>query len=130
MWKVILASFLTGLLTACASTHQSLANQTPPPPKAPSIWTMSEIQQGKRYFQQGYYKHAMQSLLPLAMKGNPESQYAVGYMYYYGYGVAQDTDVGYFWTQQSARQGCQRAIDALHLIEATGNDNAPMRTRR
>lgn len=127
MWKVILTSVLISMLTACASTHSNLPT---PQPKAPSIWTMSELQQGKRYFQSGYYKHAMQTLLPLATKGNPEAQYAVGYMYYYGYGVAQDTDVGYFWMKQSAHQGCQRAIDALRLIEVSGNDNAPMRTRR
>lgn len=129
MWKVILTSSLTLMLGSCASTH---SHRPAPiaPPKAPSIWTMSEIQQGKRYFQEGYYKHAMQRLLPLATKGNPESQYAVGYMYYYGYGVAQDTDIGYFWIAQSAHYGCQRAINALRLIETPGNDNSPMGRRR
>lgn len=129
MWKVILISGLSLMLESCAGTPIHRPTPTPPP-KAPSIWTMSEIQQGKRYFQEGYYKHAMERLLPPATQGNPEAQYAVGYMYYYGYGVAQDTDVGYFWIAQSAHYGCQRALDALHLIERPGKDNPSMRRGR
>ena len=81
--------------------------------------TMSELQQGKRAFDAGYYKTAMHELLPLACEGNAEAQYAVGYMYYYGYGAAQDTDSGVFWINRSATQHYQPAIDALAMIAKT-----------
>jgi TPR repeat protein len=102
------------ILSACASYEA-------PRPNAHTVTnspaTMSYLEQGKRYFDQGYFKSAMHTLLPLACDGDPEAQYAVGYMYYYGYGVAQDTDVGYFWICRSANQHFLPAIKALELIE-------------
>lgn len=77
----------------------------------------SELQQAERYFEAGYYKKAMHYLLPLALKGNAKAQYAVGYMYYYGEGVAQDTDTGYFWIDQAAEQHYPPAQNALKLID-------------
>lgn len=90
------------LMTACG----------PHSPKA-----QSELAQGKRYFDSGYYKRAMSQLLPLATDGNAEAQYAVGYMYYYGLGVPQDTDSGFFWIKRSADQHFVPAADALMMIE-------------
>lgn len=105
---LLIKSSVVGLLSlflfACAT------------PTTPSPRVMSELQQGKRYFDTGYYKKALHLLLPLASTGNAEAQYAVGYLYYYGYGVAQDTDVGYFWIQQSAREHYDPAIKALPLM--------------
>lgn len=77
----------------------------------------AELQQGKRDFNNGYYKRGLRELLPLACDGSPEAQYAVGYMYYYGLGVAQDTDVGCFWIKRSADKGYPPAIRALMFIE-------------
>lgn len=111
MSKLIITSLMSLLLTACVAHHYP----APPPRMSPRV--MSEFQQGKRYFEEGYYKKAMQQLLPLACEEIAEAQYAVGYMYYYGYGVAQDTDVGYFWIKRSADQGYPPAIKALSTIE-------------
>ena len=82
-----------------------------------SLKDRAYFDQGKRYFEKGYYRHALNTLLPVACDGNAEAQYAVGYLYYYGYGVAQDTDVGYFWIRRSASQGYPLAIEAMRLIE-------------
>lgn len=76
-----------------------------------------ELQAGKSSFQSGYYKDAFRELLPLAVKGNPDAQYAVGYMYYYGYGVSEDSESGMFWMTKSAEQHYPPAIKALHLIQ-------------
>ena len=81
-----------------------------------SVKSSVELQQGKRSFENGYYKSAMRDLLPAAAGGNAEAQYAVGYMYYYGYGVTQDTDVGHFWIKRAANQHYMPAIKALELI--------------
>lgn len=78
----------------------------------------SELEQGKRDFDGGYYQRAMRLLLPLACDGNAEAAYAVGYMYYYGYGVAQDTFVGTFWIIRSANQGFVPAKLALRSIQS------------
>lgn len=118
MFRLIMISLVSLLLTACAIKH------SPVQQGKPSTRVMAELQQGKRYFEQGYYKRAMQELLPLACDGNPEAQYAVGYMYYYGYGVAQDTDVGYFWMKRAADQGYPPAIKALTMIEHHDNGKA------
>lgn len=113
MFRVIIIACIASFLFACAKVEQT---PTPPSPKE-----MSELQQGKRLFEDGYYKRSLHYLLPLACDGNAEAQYAVGYMYYYGYGVAQDTEVGYFWIRRSANQGFQPAVKALFLISQEPN---------
>ncbi|MHB1946867.1 MAG: SPOR domain-containing protein [Gammaproteobacteria bacterium] len=75
-----------------------------------------ETQLGKILFIDGEYKSAFRRLLPAAVCGNPEAQYAVGYMYYYGYGVSQDSESGIFWMTKSAEQGYRPAIKALAII--------------
>ncbi|HLB41291.1 MAG TPA: sel1 repeat family protein [Gammaproteobacteria bacterium] len=99
-FKWLLILFLLSMVSACTS----------------SLVITSELQQGKRYFEAGYYKRAMHDLLPLAVNGNAEAQYAVGYMYYYGNGVAQNTDTGHFWIKRAANQHYTPAIKALKLI--------------
>jgi hypothetical protein len=114
MLRVLIITLLSFLLLACAVTHTT----TPPTITSPRV--SSELAQGKRDFENGYYKRAMHQLLPLACEGSAEAQYAVGYMYYYGYGVAQDTDVGYFWIKRSADLGYQPAIKAMLYIDTPG----------
>lgn len=96
------------LLLACVPPNRAH-------PPAPA--TLSYLQYGKKLFEGGYYKRALKALLPLACDGNIEAQYAVGYMYYYGYGVAQDSDVGCFWITRAADKGFLPAIEALKLIQ-------------
>ena len=111
MVQVAFAALLSVLLIACATT-----GPRPRPVHTESASEKSYLAQGKRYFEEGYYRRAMHELLPLACDGNPEAQYAVGYMYYYGEGVAQDTDVGYFWIKRSADKGYPPAVKALAII--------------
>jgi TPR repeat protein len=75
-----------------------------------------ELENGKLQFSNGNYKESFHQLLPLAAHGKKEAQYAVGYMYYYGLGVARDAESGIFWMKQSAEQGYQPAVDALQMI--------------
>lgn len=76
-----------------------------------------ELQLGKMTFQSGNYKEAFRQLLPLAADGKPEAQYAVGYMYYYGYGVPLDAESGKFWMEKSASQNYAPAIRAMKTID-------------
>jgi len=75
-----------------------------------------DLQAGKASFEAGYYKEAFRQLLPIAVKGKAEAQYAVGYMYYYGYGVSEDTESGIFWMTKAAEQHYPPAVKALEVI--------------
>lgn len=79
--------------------------------------TMTHQYMGGKYdFKNGDYKQAFRKLLPVAVNGRPEAQYAVGYMYYYGYGVSQDSESGTFWMERAAQKNYPPAIEALSLI--------------
>jgi len=76
-----------------------------------------ELQKGKMSFASGEYRQAFHELLPLACEGNVDAQYAVGYMYYYGYGVTRDCESGIFWMTKAASRNNQAAIKALSMIK-------------
>jgi TPR repeat protein len=97
--KVFVLICLCLLLQACASQRDEF-----------------RLNEGKQSFIDGDYKKSFHDLLPLASQGNAHAEYAVGYMYYYGYGVAQDSESGLFWMQKSATQGYDPAKKALDLI--------------
>lgn len=118
MIRLFLLCLLSFTLSACAVQLSQTVKMTPA--------QISHLQQGKRFFDEGYYKRAMQELLPLACDGNPDAQYGVGYMYYYGLGVAQDTEVGYFWIRRAANQRYITAIKALERIDGTNKEH-PLR---
>ena len=115
MNRILIFLCIAVLMTGC-STKKKNEKFPADPPKVMSPATMSELEQGKRLFQDGYYKRAMQQLLPLAVDGNAEAQYAVGYMYYYGFGTTQDTASGDFWIRRSAEQNYKPALDALTIM--------------
>ncbi len=89
-----------------------------------------DLQAGKASFESGYYQEAFRQLLPLAVKCKAEAQYAVGYMYYYGYGVTEDAESGIFWMTQAAAQNYPPAIRAIQLLRhptAESQSIIPMR---
>src|SRR5579862_5412357 len=97
----LLIIFASIFLSACASPKMS-----------------QELEGGKMKFSEGDYKEAFHELLPIAVKGRMEAQYAVGYMYYNGLGVAQDNESGIFWMTKSADQHYEPAENALQMIRA------------
>lgn len=48
------------------------------------------LQEGIKSFKVQNYRHAFIRLRPEAEKGNPDAQYAIGFMYYYGQGVVEN----------------------------------------
>lgn len=120
-FKITFITFLTLAVSACtncAFTYKPTTSKN----LGDNSYLVREVERSKLYaakrvFDAGYYKRAKCLLLPLACDGNAEAQYAIGYLYYYGYGVAQDTDVGYFWIKRSAEQKFTPAMKALTLIE-------------
>ncbi len=101
MLKKIAFFCLMASLTACATTY------------SPSAQTS----EGQRLYHQHAYPQAFEKLLPEAMKGAAQAQYAVGYMYFYGYGIGQDQKLAEYWLRESAKQGYSKAVQALSLID-------------
>jgi TPR repeat protein len=102
--RIMIVILLSSLLASCASQREDY-----------------RLDVGKRDFTNGLYKPAFHELLPLAMQGNTHAEYAVGYMYYYGYGVAQDTESGMVWMERAASQGSESSQQALKLINTKPN---------
>ncbi len=71
------------------------------------------LQEGIRSFEVQDYRHAFIRLKPAAERGQPDAQYAVGYMYYYGQGVVENRTKALEWIKRAAKAGQPDAIEAL-----------------
>lgn len=74
------------------------------------------LKEGISCFKVQDYRSAFIRLKPEAEKGQPDAQYAVGYMYYYGQGVAEDKQKALYWIKCAAKAGQPDAIEALKLL--------------
>lgn len=74
------------------------------------------LREGIASFKAQDYRKAFIRLKPEAMKGQPDAQYAVGYMYYYGQGVVEDKDKAWFWINQAAKAGHPDALVAVKIL--------------
>ena len=60
-------------------------------------------------------------LKTIAEKGQPDAQYAVGYMYYYGKGVVEDRKKAWFWINAAANLGQPDAKEAIRILARGGS---------
>ena len=74
------------------------------------------LSQGINCFKTQDYRSAFIRLLPEAEKGQPDAQYAVGYMYYYGQGVTEDKLKAMYWIGCAAKSGQPDAVLALNIL--------------
>jgi TPR repeat protein len=70
----------------------------------------------KRDYVEQDYARAFNALLLPAAHDNPEAQYALGYMYYYGLGIAKDQDIARIWIKKSADHHYLPALQAMVVI--------------
>ena len=75
------------------------------------------LRQGIHDFRVEEYRRAFIRLKPEAIRGQPDAQYAVGYMYYYGKGVVEDRKKAWFWINAAAHASQPDAIIAIQVIE-------------
>ncbi len=73
--------------------------------------------QGVMYYSYQQYTRAFIMLAPLARQGNPDAQYAIAYLYYYGLGVVEDQMVAEYWLNKASMQGQPLAIIAIQCID-------------
>ena len=79
-------------------------------------FSQMNLQEGIRSFQVQNYRQAFIRLMPEAEKGQPDAQYAVGYMYYYGQGVVEDRKKALYWIKCAADKGQPEAIAAMQIV--------------
>lgn len=72
--------------------------------------------EGITYFKAHKYREAFIRLKPVAQKGVPDAEYAVGYMYYYGEGVVEDRTQAWYWITRAARAGQPDALEAATIL--------------
>jgi hypothetical protein len=77
------------------------------------VSTQNNFVEGKQQFLLGNYHQAFSKLQPLAIQGNTQAQYAVGYMYFYGLGTIKNEEAARKWMLVAAEQGHPEARAAL-----------------
>lgn len=75
------------------------------------------LNEGIKSFQVQNYRQAFIRLKPEAEKGQPDAEYAVGYMYYYGQGVVEDRKKAWYWINCAAHAGQPDALVAIQILE-------------
>lgn len=83
------------------------------------------LTEGIRSFQVQDYRQAFVRLKPEAEKGQPDAQYAVGYMYYYGQGVVEDRRQAWYWITRAAKVGQKDAQAAMKILGRHKVDRMP-----
>lgn len=72
--------------------------------------------EGIQSFKIQNYRQAFILLKPIAIKGQPDAQYAIGYMYYYGQGVVEDRKKAAYWISCAANLGQPDAVAAMKIL--------------
>lgn len=101
LFRCLLISCLISLLASC-------------------ITRSINLHEGITSFRLEEYRNAFVRLLPEARKGQPDAQYAVGYMYYYGKGVIEDRKKAWFWINSAANLGQPDAKIAIQILDGVG----------
>lgn len=78
--------------------------------------TRSNFVAGMKSFQVQDYRQAFVRLMPSAVAHNPDAEYAIGYMYYYGRGVNEDRKKAWFWISAAAAAGQADAVQAVQIL--------------
>lgn len=63
---------------------------------------------------------SVEQLQQAAQAGDPDAQYALGYMYYYGKNVPQNTSMGLNWIKRASVQDQQQAVQAIRMLAPSG----------
>jgi len=79
-----------------------------------------DYQLGLSAYDRGDYAEALAQWLPLAERGNPEAQYRIGRLYYYGRGVEQDYTEAGRWYLQAAEDGHARSQSNVAVMYEQG----------
>jgi len=85
-----------------------------------SLPAQAGFKTGYAAYEKGDYAAAIKEWQPLAEKGDAESQYFMGSLSYYGFGVPQDYNKAEYWYRKAAEQGDASAQLALGFMYLYG----------
>lgn len=74
----------------------------------------------KRAIRDGDYAEAYCIMKPLAVKGDAEAQYQIGWMYHNGYGLSINDSKAVYWWEKSVKGGWVDAMMALVMLYREG----------
>lgn len=74
------------------------------------------FRQGIESFRVQDYRQAFIRLKPEAEKGQPDAQYAIGYMYFYGQGVVENRRQAWYWINCAAKAHQPDALAAIKIL--------------
>lgn len=77
---------------------------------------VSQLNEGIASFKMQNYRQAFIRLKPEAAKGQPDAQYAIGYMYFYGQGVIENHKKACCWIKKAAVSGQPDALVAMKIL--------------
>src|SRR3990167_6483677 len=67
------------------------------------------------------YHCSLSKIETAAQQGDPDAQYALGYMYFYGIGTVRDTAAATLWIRRAALQGQPLATKAMKMLKQQGS---------
>lgn len=70
----------------------------------------------KAYAAQNYHQ-AFKQVYAAALLGNPDAEYALGYLYYNGFGTNRDQSAALHWFKQAAKHKQADALEALRRLD-------------
>lgn len=62
------------------------------------------------------YGCSLDKIEAAAQDGDPDAQYALGYMYFYGIGTVRDVNAAKLWIRRASAQGQPLALKATHIL--------------
>lgn len=89
-----------------------------------TLWSVpsgaSDYEAGLAAYEQGRFQEALDSWRPVAEAGDPEAQFGLGELYYWGRGVAKDVEAARSWYRRAGALGHGRALYSLGFIAYAG----------
>ena len=109
--NVLVMSVLVAMLAGCSGS----ADVKPDMDGASST---AQFMKAKAAYLAYDFPVAFPLMLKEANGGNPNAQYAVGYMYFYGQGVVINYEESLKWIRKAAEQGNKKAFKALAIVNS------------
>ena len=105
-------------LSGCSNNHNAPSSGTEVAAAQPSPSFASSTICAENPFLQKY-QCSFRKVEQAARSGEPDAEYALGYLYYYGIGTTQDRQTGLVWIRKAAAQGQTVAQEALRELSGT-----------
>lgn len=87
---------------------------------ASNTWGYTDLEKGIVYFAKQNYSASYQQFKPLALQGNPQAQYYLGWQFANGKGLPQNSHKAIEWYKKSAEQGYPLAQYNLAVLYDKG----------